>query len=158
MLDAAFRLFFVALCAALATGCSWMPGKKNRRLAAAEKALVEARRAPTPVGRVALVDTRQRFALIESTMAQPPVAGMILRTYEGSAVSAELRATGVRRRPFLVADLVSGTPARGELVVQPGAGEETPRAIATKQPDAPGGGAQSGPFWKRWLGFFRGRN
>lgn len=144
----AFRLFFLLL---LFSGCTLTRWGKNRRIAAEERALVESRRAPKPLGRIALVDAQQRFVLIELTM-NPPTAGLTLRSYAGAAVSAELRATSVRRRPFLVADLVSGTPVKGELVVQPGVAEEAPKAQAA----AP---ADTKPAPRRgWLGFFGRRN
>ena len=148
------RVSIVLLVGAMLAGCGWMHWGGSRRRAAAEKELEDARQAPLVLGRVSLVNEEERFALIEANAVQPPPTGTLLRIYAGNAVSAELRATGVRRRPFLVADLVSGTPAKGDLVVQPAASETAPaRAIAPAATPSP----PAGPRWKRWLGFFGGR-
>lgn len=157
MLRPAFRVVIAALLVLLLVGCGWNPWAAGRRKAAAQRALDEARRAPLVVGQVSLVNEDERFALIEGNLVQPPAAGTILRIYSGDAVTAELRATGVRRRPFLVADLVSGTPAKGQLVVQstpveaapPPATPATPAATAAPKP---------APIWKRWLGFLGRRD
>ena len=150
----AFRLSNVVLVAALLAGCGWMPW--GRRHAATEKEIAGSRRAALVVGRVSLVNAAERFALIEENMVQAPAAGTLLRIYSGSVLSAELRATGVRRRPFLVADFVSGTPAKGDSVVQPMTAEANPPRATAVTPEATPSPAAP-PGWKRWLGFFGGR-
>ena len=146
----------VVLLGACAAGCGLLHFTAGRRRGPSEAALAAARRAPVAVGRVSLVNAEGRFALIEATGVQSPVTGTALRAYTGNVVSAELRATGVRRRPFLVADLVSGLPLKGDLVVQPGK-VETPAAPAVTPPPADAPTAADPPRWRRWLGFFRGR-
>lgn len=116
---------------------------------------------PLRIGRVALVNEAERFALIEATLAQAPAAGTKLQTYTGTSVSAELRATGVRRRPFLVADLVSGMPVKGDLVMQPVREAEQKPTEAPKpgtpesQPPPPAPKPKS--WWPRWLSFRVGK-
>ena len=156
MFRVVFRVSTVLLAGVLLSGCGWMPWSGGRRRAAAELAVAGSRRAALVVGRVSLVNEGERFALIEENMVQAPAAGTMLRIYSGNSLSAELRATGVRRRPFLVADLVSGMPAKGDMVVQPAASEVAPpRATAVAPETAPTPAAP--PRWKRWLGFFGGR-
>lgn len=102
------------------------------------------------LGRVALVDEAQHFALIETATVQAPAVGTVLRVYSGNAVAAEMRATAVRRRPFLVADLVSGQPGKGDVVMQSVVGE----AAATATP-AQAGLPQPVPKKRGWLRFLR---
>jgi hypothetical protein len=109
---------------------------------------------PLRLGQVALVNEAEHFALIETFSSAPPAVGTILRIYRGDAVTAELRATSVRRKPFLVADLVSGAPAKGDEVFQPrGENPQSPRAEPALTSDAPA--AATPPprkgRWRRWL-------
>ena len=87
---------------------------------------------------------------------QNPRAGTTWRAYSDGALSAELRATGVRRRPWVIADIVSGQPQKGDTVMQPPEVEsatapraEPVRRDVTPPPPPP---AKRAPFWKRWLG------
>jgi hypothetical protein len=154
MFRSAFRVSTIAMVGVSLTGCGWLHWGAVRKRAEAEKAVAESRRTPIAVGRVALVNAGEHFALIEANLAQPPAAGTTLRIYSGGAVSVELRATGVRRRPFLVADLVSGMPEKGDLVMQLPANESTPpRATAVTPAPSPSPAATI-PRWKKWLPFF----
>lgn len=132
----------------LVAGCSVIHFGRHRRTPPGEEQALR-------LGTVALVNEDEHFALIEATLAPSPVAGTLLRTYAGDTVSAELRATGVRRQPFLVADLVSGKPGKGDLVVQP------PRAEDNAPPPIPKAEPASAPTpapkhsWTRWLSPFR---
>ena len=151
-----FRVLVVVVLGIFGSGCALLHLGRGQRRKLSDEELAAARRAPLAVGRISLVNVDDRFALIEGNLAQAPTSGTLLRAYSGNAVSAELRATGVSRRPFLVADLVSGMPGKGDLVVQPVKG--TPEAVAATvvkpaEPPAPA----VAPRWKRWLGFFRGR-
>jgi len=106
---------------------------------------------PVRLGQVALVNEEERFALIETFSLATPAEGTKLRIYRGDAVSAELRVTTVRRRPFLVADLVTGAPARGDLVFQARSDNEfAPQAEPAAAPPAPA----RPPLWRRWLAPF----
>jgi len=109
---------------------------------------------PFRLGRVALVNESERFALIETDTAAPPAAGTVLRIYRGDAVAGELRATSVRRKPFLVADLITGAPAKGDVVFQPrGESADPPRAAPSADSPTPPA-APKVPAWRRWLFFF----
>ncbi len=149
------RVSTVVLLGALGGGCGLLHFGGARRRAAAEASLAESRRAPLAIGRVSLVNVEGRFALIEATMAQSPGTGTVLRSYTGNAVSSELRVTGVRRRPFLVADLVSGMPVKGDLVVQPK--PEAAASPAATPPPTETATPPAIPRWKRWLGLGRVR-
>jgi hypothetical protein len=147
------RISTLVVFAALLSGCGSMPSVKRKRRAAAERALAESRRAPLTVGRVSLVNEDERFALIETDLPQTPASGTKLRIYRNNAVSAELTATGVGRRPFLVADVVSGNPEKGDVVLQPSAMEGAPaKASPAAAAATPTPAVQ--PPKKRWLGLF----
>jgi hypothetical protein len=155
MLRPLIRLSLLVSLVVLESGCGLLRAGKARRRAGPEVALAESRRAPLAIGRVSLVNEEERFALIEANLAQSPPPGTILRTYRGNETSAELRATGVRRRPFLVADLVSGMPGKDELVVQD-AGVVAQKAKPAGPEPASEPAPVTPPRWKRWLGFLRG--
>jgi hypothetical protein len=143
MFRPALRLSLVLLLGLAMPGCKLLPwGRKPKKEATAKE---------MRVGRVELVNEDGHFVLVETSLTQPPAEGTTLRAYTGGIVSAELKVTGVRRKPFLVADLVSGTPTKGDVVVQ-----DTPKPTPPPTP-APGEPtpAPKKPLWKRLLFFGR---
>lgn len=82
-------------------------------------------------GTVSLVNEEQRFVLIDSGYGQIPDDGARLRSFTGAAFSAELVVSRERRRPFVIADIVSGSPKVGDRVEE------------TKTPEAQRAGAVS---------------
>ena len=143
------------LCLSLLPGCALFKKRSEaKRRAATEKALAEARGRPLLVGRVALVNTADRFVLIDAASAPAARAGATWRAYSDGALSAELRSTNVRRRPWIIADVVSGEPQKGDTVLQPPEIETTaaPRAEPVGREPEPAAPAKPAPFWKRWLG------
>ncbi len=154
MLRSVFRVSIIVTAWVSLTGCGWLHWGAAKKRAEAEKALAEARRKPVAVGRVSLVNSGERFALIEANLVQPPAAGTTLRIYSsGGAVSAELRATGVRRRPFLVADLVNGMPEKGDMVMQLPANDPVPTPPPAVTPAATPSPAAPMTGWRKWLPF-----
>lgn len=117
------------------------------------RAVEEGRRHPWIVGRITLVNEADRFALIDATSSQPGPAGTMWRAYSSGELTAELRSTGVRRRPWVIADIVQGKPRIGDTVLQPAELEPStaPRAEAVQRDAAPPLPPPR-PFWKRWLG------
>ena len=69
---------------------------------------------PKPIGTVRMVNSPEQFALIETT--SPVAPGRILRSKNDLAETATLRATPHRNHPFLIADIVEGTPAPGDRI------------------------------------------
>lgn len=149
------------ICVGALPACALLPkGSKAQARAAAARASEESHRRPLLVGQVAMVNAEDGFVLVDAATVTTVRAGTIWRTYTGTAVSAELRATEVRRRPWVVADIVSGIPQKNDTVMQPaGALEGTaPRAEAVLPPateEVPGdeASAKRAPFWKRWFAF-----
>ena len=86
---------------------------------------------PVPMGAVALVNVEEGFVLIDNGSLPPPEQGAVLRTYSGAVVSAELLATDVRRRPFIIADIKRGQPRKGDRVEMPRFLEPTAPAPAS---------------------------
>lgn len=74
---------------------------------------------PTVIGEVALVDEEQKFILIDlaSNLYVPP-PGAALRAINSQGETAHLRTSPERKRPFVAADIVDGTPAVGDQVVR----------------------------------------
>lgn len=72
--------------------------------------------APERAGVIVLVNEEQRFVLIDTTTGTIPAAGTALKALRGEAEVAVLHAGEVQRRPFVIADIVTGQPARGDVV------------------------------------------
>ena len=87
-------------------------------------------RRPLPrVGVVALVDEAGGFALIDSGGNPTPATGARLLSYTGPAQSAQLKVGAVRRHPFVVADILDGTPQKGDEIFE----ASTAVAVPTKR-------------------------
>ncbi len=71
---------------------------------------------PERVGVIVLVNEEQRFVLIDTTTGVIPTAGTALKVLRNEADVAVLHAGAVQRRPFVIADFVTGQPARGDVV------------------------------------------
>lgn len=89
------------------TGCG--SRDKRRRADAAPR--------PQFVGTITLVNETERFVLIDGGFAVLPEE-VELRSFTGEIESGLLKPTAVRRRPFIIADIVSGSPKKGDRVFQ----------------------------------------
>jgi hypothetical protein len=106
------RLLLVAVL--LSTpGCATLkklwPGKRTPR---AERT----HPAPERVGVIVLVNEDARFVLIDTTTGIIPASGTALKVLRSDAEVAVLHAGAIQRRPFVVADIITGAPARGDAV------------------------------------------
>lgn len=151
------RLCVFLFCLSLLPGCAIFKKRSvSKKRVEAEKAVAEAARRPLLVGRIALVNASDGFVLIDAATASLARSGASWRAYSGDAISAELRSTDVKRRPWVIADIVSGEPQTGDTVMQPaGEAEGTaPRAeaVTSVAPETPAAPAKRPPFWKRWFG------
>jgi len=81
-------------------------------------------KAPQPytarLGLVSLVNNSSDFVLINIGTAPAPPPGSRLQSYsaQAGATAAELSVSNYQRRPFLIADIISGNPKVGDSVVQ----------------------------------------
>ncbi|MEI6872136.1 MAG: hypothetical protein WCL08_07630, partial [Verrucomicrobiota bacterium] len=86
------------------------------------------------LGLVSLVNNSSDFVLIDIGTAPAPAQGTRLQAYSprGGAPAAELSVSNYQRRPFLIADIISGDPKVGDSVVQ-----FSPRSGAANAPQKP---------------------
>ena len=108
-------------CILLAIGCM-QPGcaAMRKRAEARKKAAAERshKREPRLIGVVKLVNSEGGFVLIDSGTNPAPSGEGNLKCRTGGVESAELRVSEIRRHPFVIADIVKGTPNKGDLVYQ----------------------------------------
>src|SRR5688500_11034950 len=98
------HLLILMLFSAFLPGCALLP-KFLRK-----KPKAESPKAPQLIGTIVLVNPEGGFVLVDSGSLPSPVVGKALRTRPPEGSATELRVTEVRRRPFVIADIVSGTP------------------------------------------------
>lgn len=117
--SAAGRLATVCILLAMACpqpGCAGLKKRAEaRKRAAAEK---NRKREPRLIGVVKLVNSEGGFVLIDSGTNPAPNSEGNLKCKTGGVESAELRVSEIRRHPFVIADIVKGTPIKGDLVYQ----------------------------------------
>ena len=105
------RVFLLALVlwgSVTASGCLWR--KKRPKQSAAQMG-------PVIAGTIVLVNEEQRFVLIDSGTHPSPPSGGALRSFTGEKASGVLKVETIRRRPFVIADIVEGAPQRGDRVL-----------------------------------------
>ena len=71
------------------------------------------------VGTIKLVNEEAGFVLIETTAFQDASSGGTLISIMDQRESATLKVSEMRNPPFLIADIVSGKPAKGDRVYKP---------------------------------------
>ncbi len=73
---------------------------------------------PSSIGEVAIANLVQGFVLIDigRTKSSPPPDAELRAENSNGQASARLRVTPERKPPFITADIVSGSPARGDRV------------------------------------------
>jgi cbb3-type cytochrome oxidase subunit 3 len=114
-----FRLpLTIALTLLLLPGCAFLRWQKEKRRAAEEKRLAEMPKVPQLVGAITLVNADGGFVLIDSGSAPSPPVGTVIKSRTAGVESGELRVTEVRKRPFVIADIIKGTPQKGDPVFQ----------------------------------------
>ena len=130
------RLILLLGVAALATnGCA-----TNKRTAAAAAGRPTQSAPVLLVGTIALVNADSGFVLIDQGQQASPTTGALLKTYSGPNESAVLVASDVRKRPFIIADIKSGTPQKGDrvyfptVITTPAATEVVAPAVAAPAP------------------------
>ena len=112
------RLASIALCAVLAfgmSGCAWaanlLQSRKKKDTTRVERATV-----PERVGQIVLLNADARFVLVDLDTGNVPEAGTALKVMRQGVEIGVLALGDVRRRPFIVADIVKGEPQKGDLV------------------------------------------
>ncbi len=101
---------FALLAILLTSGCALL--RKRSRPKPAQTA------APRFVGTIAMVNEDERFVLIDTDYATVSDTGTPLKSFTGDTESGSLRMSPERRRPFFAADVVAGSPKKGDRVLQ----------------------------------------
>jgi len=70
------------------------------------------------VGTIVLVNEEELFVLIDDGMRVGPPMGTVLKINPAGGPPSELRVTQVQRPPFIIADIIRGTPRKGDKVFQ----------------------------------------
>jgi hypothetical protein len=112
-----FIVILLACAAGFSAGCSHFrrPPLKAKAVTKEDKL----RKGPLLfVGTVKLVNEEDHFILIDSGGQASPAAEAVLKVKVDGVETAELKASDIRRRPFAIADIVSGTPKVGDRVYQ----------------------------------------
>ena len=97
-------------CAALKKLLPGGHGKKPPRAEAVAK--------PQFAGTIVLVNEEDHFVLIDVGFSSVPRSGTALKSISGGVETGVVTVGEVRKRPFAVADIVSGAPKRGDRVFQ----------------------------------------
>ncbi len=100
------------MCALAAAGCAASP----KRPKAAQAAPPPHR--PELIGSIALVNSALNFALVDMRAFEYPGVGVALESFSEGKQTAILMVSPEKNRPFIVADIVKGTPGKGDLVYQ----------------------------------------
>ena len=113
------RLLIFALLVALLPGCGVLTHlQQKRRVAALKKSAGPQLRWTQLIGTIALVNTEGKYVLIDSGSRPSPAVGTTLQNRPEGSPPAELHVTEIRKRPFVIADIVSGIPQEGDDVYQ----------------------------------------
>lgn len=84
------------------------------------------------LGKILVVKEKLEFVLIDIGTAPAPEAGTKLLAYTDSNPSAELVVSTFQKRPFLIADIVSGEPKVGDAVAADVTPKPRPPAAASR--------------------------
>lgn len=69
------------------------------------------------IGRVSIVNVQENFVLIDTTASRAlPRPGTILTTSSDSGDTGSVKVAPERKRSFISADIIKGTPAPGDEV------------------------------------------
>lgn len=107
----------------LAPGCATFWKKKGAEEPEERKAeravpMIPAQQGPQRIGLITLVNKAENFVLIDTGLSAVPAVGTALKSFTGDSASGVVTVGNVNRRPFVVADIVQGNPAKGDAVFQ----------------------------------------
>ena len=92
---------------------------------------------PQWAGTIRMVNASERFVLIESANLTSAIPGETYVAVSSTTETATLRMTNLKNPPFLIADILSGTPAEGERIYLPRNSSQTPPAPAPSPAPTP---------------------
>ena len=103
-------LLVAGLAVTLFPGCVLL--KKFRGRGAGKEAPTQRTRAVQLIGKVVLVNAEANFVLIDNGSNPSPGMGAAVQCRMPDGTTAELKVTEIRKRPYVIADVVSGTPQK----------------------------------------------
>ena len=109
------RLFYCVICTAVLTGCAGFRKAHKAPIPPPAPAKVQE---PRLIGSVALVNEKLLFVLIDIQTIEYPGVGIALKTFKGGVETSILSVSPERNHPFIIADIVKGTPQKGDLVYE----------------------------------------
>ena len=117
------HLLVAALCAVSLSACLRLPWQKPVPKAAVvrfpkENPFDGTKRDPKHVGRIAMVNVDGGFVLVDSDAWSPPMAGTALKCMRDGVETGVVAVGSERRGAFVTADIVKGSPQRGDDVFQ----------------------------------------
>jgi hypothetical protein len=71
---------------------------------------------PERIGVITLVNEQDRFVLVDVGEKGVPPSGTALKSFREKVETSILTVGDVRRRPFIVGDIVTGAPQKGDEV------------------------------------------
>ncbi|MFZ4778727.1 MAG: hypothetical protein ACOYM3_25445 [Terrimicrobiaceae bacterium] len=86
---------------------------------------------PQWVGVIRMVNTGENFVLVESGAIASAIPGETYLAVGKGAETASLRMTALKNPPFLIADILSGTPSAGDKIYLPKASRPSPTPSPT---------------------------
>ena len=113
----------IAFAAILLTGCFGFAAKeqapKPKIVGFARTNISDGtKKEPKLVGRITMVNEEGRFVLIQCDSMRAPQTGTALKAMRGETESGVLNVGAERRGAYITADIVTGTPSRGDQVFQ----------------------------------------
>jgi hypothetical protein len=118
-----FRIVRIALLAAAGcalVSCEWPWKKKIPRATPIRFPKANAsdgtRRNPVQVGTILMVNAEGGFVVIESGVWKPPESRTALKCFRDGVETGVLAVGEERRRDHVIADIVTGTPRKGDQV------------------------------------------
>ena len=123
-----FRLWLIFLCVSLSVGCKLFKGGKDKEAAAKNPTVAPWRAGPSPSppaggqstatgrGKVALVDKKLQFVVVDFTYSRMPTANLRFGVYRNGLKIGEVTTTAQTDDAFLVADINKGDIQMGDDV------------------------------------------
>lgn len=114
------RFFIATACCALFSACFSLSKKPQavRPQILGFTNVVDGPREPRLAGHIVMVNSDAKFVLIESDVWTAPPEGTALKCMRYGAETAILTISPERRGTYIVADIVKGSPQRGDEVFQ----------------------------------------
>lgn len=123
-----FRLWLVLVCVSLSLGCKLFKGGEDKQEAVKDPTSVPWRTGPVPSspangqsvavgrGKVALVDKKLQFVVIDFTYSRMPKDNLLFGVYRNGLKIGEVTTTAQTDDAFLVADINRGDIQMGDDV------------------------------------------